>query len=90
MLRRTVLLISAVWLWWAGATVTAQLPTDRLLRSLKPTADVNDFANLLAPADRAVVATLADFAFYCGTGHHTAMGMGQTRKGEGGRRKDEG
>jgi len=33
----------------------------------------------LAPADRAVVASLVDFAFYCGSGHHTTMGMGQTR-----------
>jgi CRISPR-associated endoribonuclease Cas6 len=33
----------------------------------------------LTAADRAVVATLVDFAFYCGTGHHTTMGMGQTR-----------
>lgn len=33
----------------------------------------------LAPADRAAVSTLVDFAFYCGSGHHTAMGMGQTR-----------
>ena len=32
----------------------------------------------LSPADRAVVSTLVDFAFFCGTGHHTAMGMGQT------------
>lgn len=35
----------------------------------------------LAAADRALVATLADFAFYCGSGHHTTMGMGQTRVG---------
>lgn len=33
----------------------------------------------LTPADRAAVATLVDFAFYCGSGHHTTMGMGQTR-----------
>lgn len=32
----------------------------------------------LAAADRAAVATLVDFAFFCGSGHHTAMGMGQT------------
>jgi CRISPR-associated endoribonuclease Cas6 len=35
----------------------------------------------LDPADRAVVAALVAFAFYCGTGHHTTMGMGQTRPG---------
>lgn len=33
----------------------------------------------LAPADRAAVSSLVDFAFFCGCGHHTAMGMGQTR-----------
>jgi CRISPR-associated endoribonuclease Cas6 len=38
----------------------------------------------LAPADRAAVSSLVDFAFYCGSGHHTTMGMGQTWK------KDEG
>ncbi len=35
----------------------------------------------LAPADRAVVSSLVDFAFFCGSGHHTTMGMGQTRIG---------
>ncbi len=33
----------------------------------------------LAPADRAAVSSLVDFAFFCGSGHHTTMGMGQTR-----------
>lgn len=33
----------------------------------------------LAPADRAAVSALVAFAFYCGSGHHTTMGMGQTR-----------
>lgn len=33
----------------------------------------------LTSADRAVLASLVDFAFYCGSGHHTTMGMGQTR-----------
>ncbi len=32
----------------------------------------------LEPADQAAVATLVDFAFFCGSGHHTTMGMGQT------------
>src|SRR3990172_6840295 len=26
-----------------------------------------------------VLRTLAEFAFYCGTGHHTTVGLGQTR-----------
>src|SRR4051812_29959198 len=30
-----------------------ELPTDRLLRSLHPTADVNDFAGLLSPSEKA-------------------------------------
>ena len=29
---------------------------------------------------------LADYAFYCGTGHHTTRGMGQTRRVRGGER----
>lgn len=33
----------------------------------------------LSAEERAVVGALADFAFYCGSGHHTTMGMGQTR-----------
>lgn len=33
----------------------------------------------LAAADRSAVGALAAFAFYCGSGHHTTMGMGQTR-----------
>ena len=35
----------------------------------------------LSAAERATVAALVDFAFYCGSGHHTTMGMGQTRVG---------
>jgi len=34
------------------ATAQEELPTDRLLRSLQPTADVNDFAGILKPAER--------------------------------------
>lgn len=36
----------------------------------------------LSAEERAAVSSLVDFAFYCGSGHHTTMGMGQTR-GEG-------
>jgi uncharacterized protein len=36
-----------------AASVSAQeLPTDRLLRSLRPSADVNDYAGILTPAQR--------------------------------------
>lgn len=33
----------------------------------------------LTEEDRRSVAALAEFAYYCGSGHHTTMGMGQTR-----------
>src|SRR4051794_13904277 len=36
----------------AIAAAQEELPTDRLLRSLQPTADVNDFAGILTPAQR--------------------------------------
>lgn len=35
---------------------------------------------LLWPGSVQVLHTLAAFALYCGTGHHTTIGMGQTRK----------
>lgn len=44
----------------------------------------------LAAADRAAVATLVDFAFFCGSGHHTTMGMGQTHGHEADTVRDEG
>lgn len=36
-------------------------------------------ANRLDPDARALVSLLAAYAFYCGSGHHTTQGMGQTR-----------
>src|SRR6478672_5253052 len=36
----------------ATAMAQEELPTDRLLRSLQPSADVNDFAGVLKPAER--------------------------------------
>jgi CRISPR-associated endoribonuclease Cas6 len=33
----------------------------------------------LLPSDRAILTALAEFAFYCGTGRKTGMGMGQTQ-----------
>jgi CRISPR-associated endoribonuclease Cas6 len=35
---------------------------------------------LMWPTSRQVMHTLSAFAMYCGTGHHTTIGMGQTRK----------
>jgi CRISPR/Cas system endoribonuclease Cas6 (RAMP superfamily) len=32
----------------------------------------------LSRPQRETVATLIEYAFYCGSGHHTTMGMGQT------------
>jgi len=36
----------------AAAQAQEELPTDRLLRTLQPTADVNDFAGILTPTQR--------------------------------------
>jgi uncharacterized protein len=36
----------------SGLSAQNELPTDRLLRSLQPTADVNDFAGILTPAQK--------------------------------------
>lgn len=57
-------------------------PDGRRTREVPQIGCVGDLAldgSALAAADRAAVASLVDFAFYCGSGHHTAMGMGQTR-----------
>lgn len=53
MLRRVVLQLCVACFWLAGITVQAELPTDRLLRSLRPSADVDDFASILTPAEKA-------------------------------------
>ena len=34
----------------------------------------------LPPEERAIINALADYAFYCGSGHHTTQGMGLTRR----------
>jgi uncharacterized protein len=41
-----------VWLWTAISIGQEELPTDRLLRSLQPTADVNDFAGILSASEK--------------------------------------
>src|SRR5260221_8897725 len=51
-LRQAALALGMAWLSLACATAQEELPTDRLLRSLQPTADVNDFAGILKPAER--------------------------------------
>jgi uncharacterized protein len=47
-----VLALAWLWLGVAGAVAQEELPTDRLLRTLQPSADVNDFAGILSPADK--------------------------------------
>jgi uncharacterized protein len=51
-LCRAALLAAALVLLASGISAQEELPTDRLLRSLRPTADVNDFAGILTPAER--------------------------------------
>jgi uncharacterized protein len=43
--------LSVVLLTAPSARAQRELPTDRLLKSLEPTADVNDFADILTPAE---------------------------------------
>jgi uncharacterized protein len=56
--RRSVLprgattLAAGLCLWTAFAAAQEGIPTDRLLRSLRPAADVNDFAGVLTPAQQ--------------------------------------
>jgi CRISPR-associated endoribonuclease Cas6 len=45
---------------------------------LLPKHQCGDFADYWENADR-VLQTLCIFSFYCGTGHHTTIGLGQTR-----------
>jgi uncharacterized protein len=51
-LCRAALLAAALVLLACAISAQEELPTDRLLRSLRPTADVNDFARILTPAER--------------------------------------
>src|SRR3954454_18132684 len=51
-LCRAALLSAALVLLDSGSSAQEELPTDRLLRSLRPTADVNDFAGILTPAEK--------------------------------------
>src|SRR3954471_15955911 len=51
-LRQATVACMATCVCLAIAAAQEDLPTDRLLRSLVPTADVNDFAGILKPAER--------------------------------------
>ena len=51
-LRQAALALGISWLSLASVTAQEELPTDRLLWSLQPTADVNDFAGILTPAEK--------------------------------------
>jgi CRISPR/Cas system endoribonuclease Cas6 (RAMP superfamily) len=46
--------------------------------TLLPKRQCGEWAEYWDGADR-VMQSLAKFAFYCGTGHHASIGMGQTR-----------
>src|SRR5438270_409591 len=51
-LRQAAVACMAILVCVAFTAAQEELPTDRLLRSLEPTADVNDFAGILKPAER--------------------------------------
>jgi uncharacterized protein len=53
--RRAIPALCFICFWLAVSAVNAELPTDRLLRSLQPSADVNDFADILKPAEEAAI-----------------------------------
>jgi uncharacterized protein len=50
--RRAVIALSLAWFSLVCVVGQEELPTDRLLRSLQPTADVNDFAGIITPAEK--------------------------------------
>jgi uncharacterized protein len=51
-LWQAALPFSLFWLLVAGASAQGEIPSDRLLKSLQPTADVNDFAGILTAAQK--------------------------------------
>jgi uncharacterized protein len=50
--RQVATILLLVCTWASTARVAVAIPTDELLRSLRPTADVNDYAGLLTPAEK--------------------------------------
>jgi uncharacterized membrane protein YgcG len=54
LVRWIPLLLAACVVSWTGA-LYAQIGSDQLRQSLQPTADVNDFAGILTPAERAAL-----------------------------------
>jgi len=52
LLRGTITVLAGLCLCVASARAQDGIPTDRLLRSLRPAADVNDFAGVLTPAQK--------------------------------------
>src|SRR5438045_2009862 len=51
--RRAALSIAVTWICLASVVAQEELPTDHLLRSLQPTADVNDLAGILTLDEKA-------------------------------------
>ncbi|MBU2610999.1 MAG: CRISPR system precrRNA processing endoribonuclease RAMP protein Cas6 [Chloroflexi bacterium] len=66
------------WVFAEGTRGAATGFTGTVGLTLLPERQCRDWAACWEGADR-VLQSLAQFAFYCGTGHHTTIGMGQTR-----------
>jgi len=66
------------WIFGEGTRGAATGFTGTAGLILLPERQCRDWAACWEDADR-VLQSLAQFAFYCGTGHHTTIGMGQTR-----------
>jgi CRISPR-associated endoribonuclease Cas6 len=66
------------WRFADGARGGATGFTGQVGYNLLPQKQVGEWAPFWEGADR-VLQTLSAFSFYCGTGHHTTIGLGQTR-----------
>ena len=66
------------WVFAEGTRGAATGFTGTVGLTLLPERQCRDWAACWESADR-VLQSLAQFAFYCGTGHHTTIGIGQTR-----------
>jgi len=66
------------WVFAEGTRGAATGFTGTVGLTLLPERQCRDWSACWDGADR-VLQTLAQFAFYCGTGHHTTIGLGQTR-----------
>ena len=69
---------TARWTFAEGTRGNATGFTGAVSFTLLPRHQCGEWAQYWDGADR-VLQSLAQFAFYCGTGHHASIGMGQTR-----------